>query len=72
MVQLVLAASLLFLPIAENEDCIACNVSVWELRYGKELIHEFEKKEHCEAIRSSASAPPGLECVEVWVQRYEG
>ena len=75
MVWLVLAVSLLFLPIADNEGCMECNVTVFELRYQDQAISEYDTKEECESALEDieAQTPPfsKLECVETWVLRNE-
>ena len=76
MVWLVLAVPLLFLPVAENSGCLECNVTVFELRYQDEAISEYDTEDECESAREDIDpqTPPfsKLECVETWIQRYEG
>ena len=70
MAWLALAVPLLFLPVAENEGCIECNVSVWDLRLGGKSLYEFDTEDDCERAKKVGDGLAGLECVEVWIQRY--
>ena len=72
MAWLALAVPLLFLPVEENTECIPCNTLVFELRHNGKTLHEFETQEGCDAAIAVAKAWPGLECVGVWTQRYDG
>ena len=62
---------------AENSDCNECNSTVWELRFNGHKVNagDLETEEECEALRDTIDPQtPGfteLECVEVWVVRYE-
>lgn len=70
-----LLAAMLIL-VAENGGCLECNVTVFELRYQDEAISEYDTADECESALEDidSQTPPftKLECVETWVQRYEG
>ena len=67
-----LLAAMLVVLAEENINCIPCNTLVYELRHNGKTLHEFETEEGCDAAIEVAKAWPGLECVGVWAQRYEG
>lgn len=67
---------LLLVAEPENQGCLECNVTVFELRYQGDTLSDYDTIEECEGAMEDIEpqTPPftKLECVETWIQRYEG